>query len=318
MIRHSPADQYIKGLVLKGYRSGPLVQVLAGLNLDYPGPAYIRRVRKELLSKLPEPFRLRTYAKHRPTRDFLIRQGVYEMFQSPPEMELAFVILEKPRAKEFIETLLIAHAPTHAIAYRLANMHHVRGCSTRVVDLYKKYFFNVDLLDSSEVKAVLQLRIDNLLVMQSKSGEEARQGLALKKAYYSDPRKVAADMPHSPFSALVAQLQMGILPDTMDLKKLAETSAMLAQIRLFEAMAATPHEFDKRALNLAQTARILQEIQEAKIRPEEELRNQLEAVKLKTSQTALPLLAELTGGAHTVDLVATPTSSGGSDDSPGK
>jgi hypothetical protein len=53
---------------------------------------------------------------------------------------------------------------------------------------------------------------------------------------------------------------------------------------------------------------MLQKLKETKLRPEEELKSQLETLAIKSRETALPLVHEVTGGQHTVDLVALPTS----------
>ena len=302
MIRRSPAEFYIKALIVKGYQDQAIVDLFNVLTLDYPSKSYIRGVRERL--RLPDPLRLERYNSHRATRNFLIKQRLYPFFDRGEDMQMAFDILEKPRAKEFTETMLISDAPHLAIAHRLSGMYKMRGCGEKAIGYYKRYFFNTDLVDCTELRALLYLRMEH--IAGDDPQETAQQYVAMKKAAWADPRRVAASLPHTPYSALIAQIQMGFLPNSIDLKKVAESSEMLAHLRLNEALAASPLEFDKRALNLAQTARLLQELREAKTRPEDELRTQLQAIQLKTAPTALPLLNDLTDGRHTVDLVSEP------------
>jgi hypothetical protein len=305
VIRRALCEYFIKALILSPERRDDLVvrDLLDGMSLDYPSIGYIAAVRENL--RPPDFFRPRDL-KHRASRNFLMKEQVFDFYENGPDMQKAREISDKPRAREFAESMLLAMAPPLAIARRLSDMYRMRGMSVRGVELYRHYYFNIDLLDSTETRAILSLKIERLF--DSQDPERRNQGLALKRAFYTDPRKIAANLPHSPISALISQLQMGLMPTDLDLKKLTESSEMMAHLRLTEALSTGGRDFDRQALNLATTASILQKLKETKLRPEDELKEQLATLSVKANQTALPLVHEVTGGHHTVDLVALPTS----------
>jgi hypothetical protein len=305
VIRRAFCEYFVKALILdpRGWDDLQIQRFLDAMSLDYPGLWYISGLRDNLAP--PETFHPKD-RRHKPSRNFLIKEQVLDFFENGPDMQKAREIADRPRAREFVESMLLSVAPALAIARRLADMYRMRGMSVRGVELYRHYYFNVDLLDSSEARALLQLKISRLA--NSDDEEERRHADALKRAYYTDPRRTAASLPHSPVSALIAQLQMGLVPQSLDLKKLTESSEMLAHLRLAEALAAGGMKFDLQALNLATVASILQKLKETKLRPEDELKEQLATLSVKTNPSALPLVSEVTGGHHTVDLVALPTS----------
>lgn len=306
MIRRALCENYIKALLLEDPERGSIgvVSLLDGMMLEYPGMQYVMGLETQL--RPPEQFNPKNL-RHRATRDFLIRQEVLHYFEDDEDMNKAREILHRPRAREFTESMLLGGAPELAIARRLVDMYRMRGVSIPAIKLYRHYYFNLDLLDSTETRAILALSIDRMCDSDDK--ETKMQGQALKKASWSDPRRAAANMPHSPISAVITQLQMGFIPDSIDLKKITEQSEALAHYRLIEALSAGGRDYDHRALNLVTTARILAELKEAKLRPEDELKNQLSTLAVKTAETGLPLVHEVTGGRHTVDMAALPKSS---------
>lgn len=310
MIRRSLADAYIKALILKGFVDSAIVDLLDALVLDYPGKSYVPQLRR--LMRIPEILRLKEFKRHKETRNYLIKEGLYAFFEKGADMRQAFDILEKPKAKEFAETMLISNAPLPAVAFRLSSMFMIRSCTPKAVHRYKTYFFNTDAVDRSELRALLQYRYKKLLL--SDNPELRLQGELFKKGQFLDARIVAADLPNSPFSSLIAQLQMGIVPKSVELGELMRSTEMLAHVRLNESLGGMPFEFDRRAANLITVLKGLRELKEATQRPEEELNKQLQKIKLKTEKGSLPLLNDLSKGNHTVDLVATPVS-GEKDDS---
>lgn len=301
MIRRSPAEFYIKYLITIEYENHAIRSLLETLGLDYVADSYIERLRNELHP--PEPFYPRDL-KHRLSRDFIIREGLYDMFLFDKSMRLAFDILEDARAKEYIETMLLVFAPVLAIAQGLANRFCVLGCDVQTVHKYTHYFFNTGLVDSTEARALLQLRVDSVLANMDPMVKD--QWSAVRKASFTDSRHVAAALPHSPVSALIAQIQMGFAPADVDIRRIMNLSEAMAHLRLAESLLANGMEFDRKALNLVQVARTLQEIREAKVKPEEDLRQQLETVALKTEMAQVPLVHDLTRGRHTADLAALP------------
>ena len=302
MIRHSPAEFYIKYLVAHpdGLSDAAILDLLERHTLDYPSRNYIVDLRASL--DVPEPFKPR--ARHGKTYRWLVSEQLADIFEDDHHTKLMWRILEKPRAKEFIESVRLNDAPPIAIAKRLHELYGIHGCTVLAVVRYCHYFWNMDLVDSTEARAILTLRYVRLCA--SANPEEQMQGEALRRAYFNDPRKAAADLPHSSLSSLITQVQMGIIPEKMDMRNVMEASHMLVNLRLYQALASNGRDFDRQAMNLSIAAKTIQELKQSSINPEEELRHQLETIALKTDTQPLPLVHELTAGQHTVDLAALP------------
>lgn len=280
-----------------------LQSYLDGIMVDYPGLGYLVGLRDQL--RPPDGFDRRNL-KLRRTRDFLIEEGLLAYFENGLEMRKAREIFHRPRAREFVESMLLGGAPELAIARRLVDFYKMRGITPRSIQFYAHYYFNLELLDSTETRAILTLKMERLY--RSTDAEESVQGQALRNAFYNDPRRAAALMPHSPISAAITQLQMGFIPESVDLKKVTEQGEMLAYFRLVEALSSGGRDFDHKALNLATAASILQKLKETKLKPEDELKNQLNSLAVKTAESGLPSVHEVTGGRHTVDMAALPES----------
>jgi hypothetical protein len=303
VIRRSPCEFYIKYLIVGGHNNSSIRSLLEAIELDYVSDSYVEGLRDQLHP--PEPFYPRDL-RHRASRDFLVREGLYDMFLFDPDVRRAFDILESARAKEFIETMLLVYGPPLAIAQGLSVRYGISGCDIQTVQKYGHYFFNIGLVDSTEIRALLRLRLEN--VSNSPDPLVKAQYSALLHASYTDARRTAAALPHSPLSALIAQIQMGFAPKDIDIRKIMDMSENMTHLRLAEALMSNSKDFDRKAFNLATTARILQEIRESKIKPEEELRQQLESVSMKTEAGPVMMVHDLTKGRHTVDLAALPAS----------
>jgi hypothetical protein len=170
------------------------------------------------------------------------------------------------------------------------------------VRAYQRYFWNIELLDSTEMRALLMLRAE--VAHMSQDPEIQVQGKPFKSASYTDPRRVAAQMAHSPLGARLAQMRMGFMPSTDELAKIVEAVRLTALARSLEVATYGGPEDSIKALNYALTAEKMGNVLEQIVRPDEELRNQLSAIALRTNApNKAPSLKQLSGGNHTIDLL---------------
>src|ERR1019366_4159333 len=104
----------------------------------------------------PNPFRPND-RKHAASYHFVVREGIYELFIQDDAMRLAFRLLETPRVKEFIETMVLSHAPDAAIASAVVRDYRM-PCTPKALERYKHFFWDISLLDASQMRALLNYR----------------------------------------------------------------------------------------------------------------------------------------------------------------
>jgi len=152
MIRRSPAEVYIKYLILhpRKYSNEDIKEILDYVQLDYIGDWYVDKLRGEL--RPPNPF-YPFDRRHKLSRRFLLTNGLIWIFHPDPPGLKAFKILEKPRVKEFVESMVTVGAPSVAIAASVTRTRNF-PCDARTIDRYNDFFWNVELVDSTELRAV--------------------------------------------------------------------------------------------------------------------------------------------------------------------
>jgi ribosomal protein L20 len=302
MIRRSPCERYLVYLIVHGdaYTNDQIREIIHELQLDFVGNWYIERLRATVLP--PSPF-YPTDPLHSASQRFLLRERIRDLFHPNDEVRLALKVLELPRVKEFIEAMVLSGAPDAAITYALGVQRGFR-CTNAVLERYKHYFWNTELLDSTDMRALLRLRVE--AAQHSKEPEIQMQMSALHKASFNDPRKVAADLPASPITALMSQMRMGLMPSSIELSKVLETLRAAASIRALEATLNGGPDDSLRALNYSGVVRVATETLEHVAKPDQELREDLGALTLRTEQIPPPVIHQLSSGHHTVDLEPPP------------
>lgn len=293
----SPAEYYIKYLVLHPdkYSTATIKERLLDEGLDFISDRYIDGLRKKL--NPPDPF-FPGDPNHAASYSFIIRERVNRMFQRDISMKMALEILETPRAKEFVESMALVHVPMAAIS-SFVSRHRGVYCTPEALDLYCHYFWNVNLLDSTQMRVLLQMRID---VAVENIPELRGQEKALKTAYYKDPRRVAADLPYSPTTAALTQMRLGVKPGKYDLALRMMEARDMAAARAVEAAQQDGPGDSQKFLNYANGSRILEELLQMVVKPEDDMREQLQSIALRTDTRALPTIHQLSDGHHTVDL----------------
>jgi hypothetical protein len=299
MLTRSPCEYYIKYLALRPerYTTVQMKVMLERQKLDALHVQYIERVRASL--QPPDPFYPLDPAHTRSQR-FLITEQVQALFRREAAARNALTILETPRAREFAEAAILAGAPHLAIARVLKNSFKTPATEAGV-ELFRHFFWNIDLLDSSDVRILLNLRID--LAEDHPDPEVAQQYKAMKKAYWKDPRVVAADLPSSPLAAMAAQMRMGIMPAGVQLQKVLDTLRLASSLKAVEVTMAGGRGSAQEATLFMTAAKIANEMLENMAKPEDELKQQIQTLRLRAKEGAIPHVHQLTKGNHTVDLM---------------
>lgn len=219
------------------------------------------------------------------------------MFVPDPASDRATELLDKPRAKEIIESSLLAFSTDAFIA--AACRKNGYACNAATIERYRHFYFNVDLVDSLEMKALIEMRT---MSDSTNDPDEKMANVALSKAHYSDPRRIAAKMSISPLAGLLNQMRMGFMPSSVELSRIASAARTTATIRtLEELMTGLP----ERAQGFALTAKLMTEILESVGDAEEELYDELRTLALETEKSEVPHIKELSAGHHTLDVQPT-------------
>jgi hypothetical protein len=298
VIRRSPAEYYLKYLLVHpdDFSDEQIREIVMGKQLDFIGMSYLDRLRPTCVP--PIPF----YPEdeyHFPSQRFLIKHKIVEMFQPNEDLFRANELLENPRAKETIESSIMSGAGAAWVSALLRR----QGiqCNVETIEHYCHYYWNIELVDFTELSATLRLR--SVLVEPTDDPHEQAQPMALHHAMYRDRRKLAAEMPLAPLAMLMQEVRSGYMPSHVELSKilhLARTAATACTLK--ELMFDTRPE---RARDYAITAKMMHEMIEVVGDPESDLHESLRTLALKTQSGPVPQIHQLTEGRHTVDLQPT-------------
>jgi hypothetical protein len=303
----SPALYYIKYLVCHpdSYANDAIKERLSDERLDWLSDAYIDKVRAA--TKAPTPFHPGD-DRHARSFSFINDEQLVHIFRPDEAMKQAKKILTVPRAKEFVEAMLLVHVPLPAIAAYVEEHWRLR-CDVGTLRRYQHYFWNIDLLDTSEMRVMLALRFEQAV---DRHPELADKKKLLTSAYYKDPRKIAADLPWSPTSALLAQMRLGIRPGRADLTMRLMEARDMSIIRAIEAVQQDGPADNMKFLNYVNGGRILEELLQLVAKPESHMQEQLRVIALRTDTRDVVPIHQLSGGHHTADVSPTEVANEGS------
>jgi hypothetical protein len=297
----SPAEFYLKYLIVRA--ANPSFETIGNifdeLELDIVGEDYFKRVLERTVK--PTPFHPKDKLHTRSQR-FILKEGIHDIFFPDEHMRMALKVLETARAKEFVEAMILSHAPDIAIADGVSSY---RGlpCSSKAIQHYKHYFWNIELLDATQMRALLNYRQE---VVGSEGENASKEDKALhraaKRASYLDPRRLAADLPWSPMTALMSQMRMGTMPGKLELATILEMARTFSSIRAAEASLYGSKDDSYKAMNFSIVAKNMTDILEKVVKPDENLQEDLRRIALRNDERSVPSIFELSDGKHTVDL----------------
>lgn len=311
MFRRSPCDLYLKYLIVHPdhLTDEAIERRTVAEQLDSGGRAYLVRLRPTCVP--PYPFRpLDKF--HNPSHRFLAKHGIHRLFFPDKHVEAAFRVLHTPRAKEFVEAMILAEAPPIRIGQETTRRFDV-ACTTEGIVSYKRFFWDIDKLDTTERRTLIRMRafpvekLDEALLEDPMVRlREETYATALEKAHYKDPRRIAADLPSSPISSVIVQIYMGAEPSELDIGLLLNDTRRLAVLRANEEARGNMPGSAKRFRDWVAGLKDLKEIMEDSATPAEELEKHIQTLRLKTRRSSAPVLHQLTDGRHTVDLQPQP------------
>lgn len=292
-VTRSPCEVYLKFLLVHPERhSDDHIRGLVRMQgLDFIGKPYLQRIRSVCVP--PIPF-YPDDINHRPSYRFLRKERMELLFHPNEDMEAATFLLGEPRAKEVLESMLIARSEPAWVARNLRKVGY--GVSADAVSQYKFHYFNVDMLDANELRALVMSRC---VGDESADPDEQRLNAASIKAARYDSRVLTSQMQVGPLAAVINQVRMGVLPTNIELGRLISAARTVAVAGAMEAVmdrAPTP------AREYALVAKLFTEVLEQVGVAEKDLQQGLSGLLLSTEQDAVTHIDALTAGEHTMDL----------------
>jgi hypothetical protein len=279
------------------YDNAYIQTIAQELSLDYLGDWYIQWLRERL--RPPTPFYPEDLT-HDKSQRFLMKESLVRPFHPDKNWSAVLRLLNKPRIREVVETMLLSQAPYAAIVHAL-DVRHSLKISVEGIRLFKSYFWDIDLLDSLEMRTLLDLRHSGALT-NGNDKEALTQLPSIKRMRHTDPRVVASRLPHTPLAAALAQLELGVMPRKMDLGVILEQAQTVTLLRGAEAA----HNGGPLGATMSQSffnsAETLQRLKGLVVNPEDKLRSDLKRISLATTQNKVPTLAQLTNGNHTTNV----------------
>jgi hypothetical protein len=214
-------------------------------------------------------------------------------------MEQALCMLKEPRAKEIVEAMLISHDPPGLIARRLSKLW--RACTVEAVNRYKFFFYDTDLVDSTEIQALLMFRTDFVDSQSDEYDDQMRS--ALKLAAGTDPRRIAARQALPDLTGVMTGMRYGYMPNQLDLNRVL-TSTQAAAINRVHILALSGFGKNsaEEARDWSMVGKMMSELKSELGSPDASLQRELQTLALATDNSQVPYIAQLSGGNHTVDL----------------
>lgn len=306
MIRRSPCERYIKFLLVHphGFTVESIAGMLQQMGLDFPSRVYIEGLNDKIV--LPVPFRPLD-EHHTASQQFIMAQGVHGFFHPTPAMQLAHDLVRNPRAKEIIETMTLVEEPP-AVISQVLRSRTSSPCTVEALKYYCAYYWDLNLVDAAEVRALLRLRHDRVIFKADGTEVDPEFYLihgAEKKAFYKDPRRIVTEMSITPVAALLNRVRMGYMPTNADLAKMTDLARKVAILRANQSLLDVGPDSAAEARDFGVVAKLMTEIMNDVGSPEGALQNELAQIALQTTDVRPPTIHQLSDGKHTTDLQPT-------------
>ena len=302
MIRRSPCETYIKYLLVHPDENtnADVMRRLRKLALDFPSERYISELRQDLETPTPfRPFDLRHHASHR----FLLRHRLVSLFHPDDSSRHAERVLKAPRAKEIVESMALTQEPDALIAAQVRSIGV--NCNIGGVKRYKDIYWDLSLVDNTELRALLSMRSERILD-ENPGPDEVLQHKAMRRAMYKDTRALALEIPITPLAAVMGRMLQGHSPGKLDLARIAAASLTAASVRTYNALVVGGHGAATEARDYSIAARNMQDLLTELGSPDALLQKELQQLALKSTEGRPPMLSDLSGGRHTLDVQPMP------------
>jgi len=158
-IPRSPSEYYIRYLITgqdpDAVNANEIARTLEAHGLDGLSSSYIRSLAKAMLP-LPSPF-VPDNPRHKPSRTFLKRHKIYDMWHPTRASREAMLILSDIYLREKLDPLLLS-ALTHVMIARKLRKFTSIALTPEGVTAYGHYFFNRKLLTQQQWMVYLRER----------------------------------------------------------------------------------------------------------------------------------------------------------------
>ncbi len=293
MIRRSPCELYIKSLLVHpdNYSLEALRAIVVGQDLDYPSDDYVESLRDQM--RKPRPFYPENKL-HLSSVRFLRKERIIGFYHPDKISKKAHALLQDAHSKELIETMSLVGDSPEFIAHRVRLLGS--PCDPTVLQQYYGFYWNLRLVDSTEINALLRMRPMRVLDADDAVGptrDQVLQSDAIRRAAYQDPRRMAAQRPHSPMASLMNQLRMGLMPSQVELARLLSATRLGAIARADEAIHNGSRQDAAAARDYVFTAKLITEMIADIGSPDMELQRDLQQLMLETESERLPNMAQL-------------------------
>jgi hypothetical protein len=270
-----------------------IVRTLREHQLDYPGASYLTKLRAGL--RPPTPFRP-LMASDVPSYRFLQRHRVHHLFFRNTYTFEALEMLTTPRSKELIESLILAEEPLMSICLRLRRFGvHVNPKS---VEYYEHFFFNTSLVDHTELRALISIRVEDMAAGSNPDAETLVRYKAMQRALYNDPRYVAVNAVSPQIAAMRLQMRHGLMPNRIERMKLAQSVQQMAMTALSDTLQRGGPEYTTQARDLASVAKDLSTIIREAGGENTQLNESLQRIALSNDTTEVQNIRQLPGGQY--------------------
>lgn len=295
MIRSSPCDYYLKYLVTHpdNYSDVQIRNLVKLQHLDFLGIGHLGRIRT--LCTPPTPFYPEDELHHASQR-FLTKERIYNLYHPDEDTVMAVKLLDHPRAKEMTEQMLFTGTEPLWISTTLKRVQF--EATPRAIELYKHYYYNTDLVDGTELRAIMGMRAD--LDIDASDPDESRYQRYYSLASKSEIGNLQTNSSVSPFSRVLSMIRVGMMPPNMQVSRIAVAGRMAAVVRSLENTLLGKAE---PARDFALTAKLLNELLESVGDASSDLQKSMMSMVLDTDASEVPSINQLTGGNHTVDLL---------------
>lgn len=295
MIHASPCDFYLKYLCTHpdNYTDSSIRNLIKLEQLDFLGMEHLQRLRASCTPPVPfYPEDLR----HRESQRFLTKERIFQLYHPDDDTVVAIKLLDHPQGKELVESVLAAGGEP---SWACAILKRVQFKATpRAIDLYRHYYFNTKLLNSTELRAVLHMR--STLEVDGSDGDARSYRHSYSKVSKGSVFSTVSATPISPFSHALNMMRLGLMPENVDLSRVASAARMASVIRCLEN---SMMGYAEKARDFALTGKILTELMESVGDVSGDLQRSLMSLSLDTDSAEIPSIKKLTGGDHTTDLI---------------
>lgn len=296
MIRSSPCDFYLKYLVTHpdDYSDDQIRNLVKLQHLDFLGMAHLGELRENCVR--PRVFYPEDSTHHESQR-FLKKEKIYSLYNWDEDVVCAVKLLDHPRGKELAESLLVTDATPSWICSALRRVNF--KATSRGIQLYKHYYFNTELVDRTELRAILGMR-GKVTVNNPDDPDEQWFKVNYANAAKNSPAKLTSEISMPPLAQALNLMRLGFMPSTLEVSRVVSMGRMAASIRAVDCSVMGK---SKQALDFSMTAKILSELAETVGDAGNELQAELMKMTMRTETAPVPTLDEVTGGDHTVDMI---------------